>query len=1055
MHSKLRLDRPPFHLKKKETKMGIPSAAVEKAWKPVAELVEASSVTPKFGPFDKLRVQILRIFNSLGRVQSVLIVLLLLFLFPVPGSGQVRPVEGIRDNTPQIHALINGRIVQGPDRIIEKGVVVLRDGIIEAVGSKVELPADARIWDYSGLTLYPGFIESYSQAGLQKDAVKQGNDSVHWNQFVTPENNALKSLKIETKDVEKLRGLGFTSVVVVPVDGVFCGSSALLSLDGRSAKQSVLQTEVAQHILFKRPQTKVRSYPNSQMGVIALIRQTFLDANWYGKAHAAYAESPGVQKRPEINLSLKILASALQKKHAFTFKSDDDLNTLRSLKIIKEFGLSAWLIGSGHEYRQISRLKNTQVSIIIPLNFPEPPPVESPEDAIKVSQQQLNHWDAAPANAYHLHKAGIPFAFTSAELKNPADFRKNVIKTIQHGLPQNAALAALTMVPATILGMDEKLGSIDEGKLAHFLVTDGDIFKTKTAILSAWIDGNHFQISRKPEIDVRGNWAVEFAFPEKINSMKLKLSGEKKVTGVLTHDSLKIKLKKVVLDYQRLMMLVPGDSLGYQGIIRLSGKVEPGKLAGRGSLPDGQSFAWSASRQPESNTDTVNVEKKPNTSPPKNNLQIPIDAYSYHSTPEKMAVIHIKKGTIWTSGPQGILQNADVLIIDGKISRIGENLKTPAGAHVIDATGKHVTPGLIDAHSHAGISGGVNEGTQAVTAEVRIADVINPNDIAFYRQLAGGVTVINQLHGSANPIGGQNSVIKLRWGSDADGLRIKDAIEGIKFALGENVKQSNWGDKFTTRYPQTRMGVEQLIFDRFKAAQDYDLEWKTYNALIKKPGVIPPRRDLELDALVEILNGRRLVHSHSYRQDEILMLLRVAEYFGFTIGTFQHVLEGYKVAEAMAKHGAGASTFSDWWAYKFEVIDAIPFNGAIMHNAGVNVSFNSDSNELSRRMNLEAAKAVKYGGVSETDALNFVTINPARQLRIAHRVGSLEKGKDGDFAVWSGHPLSTLSHCEQTWIEGRKFFDTAKDREMQAAVKKERARLIQKILAADIEKAKN
>ncbi|MHC4107340.1 MAG: amidohydrolase, partial [Planctomycetota bacterium] len=366
----------------------------------------------------------------------------------------------------------------------------------------------------------------------------------------------------------------------------------------------------------------------------------------------------------------------------------------------------------------------------------------------------------------------------------------------------------------------------------------------------------------------------------------------------------------------------------------------------------------------------------------------------------------------------------------------------PPDAVIIDASGRHITPGLIDCHSHTGIDGGVNEWSQAVTAEVRIADVIDPDDINWYRELAGGLTAANQLHGSANPIGGQNSVVKLKWSASADEFRVDDALGGIKFALGENVKRSQG------RYPNTRMGVEAIIRDAFTAAVQYQNEWERYRSLSPdaRRRTMPPRRDLELDALVEILEGQRLVHSHSYRQDEILMLIRLAEEYGFTIGTFQHVLEGYKVAEAIAAHGAGASTFSDWWAYKVEVMDAIPYNGALMHEVGVVVSFNSDSSELARRLNTEAAKAVRYGGVEPHEALKFVTLNPARQLRIEHRCGSLEAGKDADFAVFSESPLSTYAVCEQTWIEGARYFDIERDRELRQWAQAERRRLIQKIL---------
>ncbi len=490
------------------------------------------------------------------------------------------------------------------------------------------------------------------------------------------------------------------------------------------------------------------------------------------------------------------------------------------------------------------------------------------------------------------------------------------------------------------------------------------------------------------------------------------------------------------------------------------GTIEKGKLANL-TIVDGQSWfdpknevsaVWVEGRHfandnPKPKNDKKNdAKKKPEAKLEPRVAKTPGD---YRGVLKAPKTIIINNATIWTCGPAGVIKNGSITITDGRIVSIAKTASDPipADSIIIDANGRHVTPGLIDCHSHSMILGGVNEGTLPSSAMVRIGDVVNSETEHIYRQLAGGLTTANLLHGSANPIGGQNQVIKLRHGAAPDELKFTRAPAGIKFALGENVKQSNWGDEKKMRFPQTRMGVRTFFVNRFTAARHY-LDGQKRNRAADPP----IRRNLELEALGEIIEGKRWIHCHSYRQDEMLIFMRTMERFGVTIGTLQHVLEGYKIADEIAAHGAGASAFSDWWAYKFEVYDAIPYAGSLMHERGAVVSFNSDSSDLARRMNLEAAKAVKYGSTSEEDSLKFVTLNPAKQLKIDKWVGSLEIGKDADFVIWSGHPLSTQSIADETWVEGKQYYDRATVAERVKAMAAERDALIAKARKKDDEK---
>ncbi len=955
-----------------------------------------------------------------------------------------RQVEGIRSNTPAVHALKNLTIVVSPGKKIEKGTIVVRDGVIQLAGANVQIPADAREWDCTGMTAYAGMIDLYTEYGLPKPKAGQpdtARGANYWNANVKSDFSAAENFLPDKQGAEKLRAQGFTTVASVPaVSGIFKGSSVLVNTGDGAANDEIIKRDLFQQASLQQSGFG-GGYPNSLMGRIALIRQTMIDAKWYTDAQNIYAKNPN-QPKPEENATLEALENVIGGKQKIVIETDDELTSLRAGAIAKEFSLPLVLRGNGYEYRRIDAVKALNAPVILPVNFPEAPTVQTPEDAFNAEYEELRHWDFASENPSRMKKAGIIFTLTTYQLKDISKFRSMVKTAIDCGLSADDALASVTTVPASLVGLEKQLGTIEAGKIANLVLTDGDLFAETTKIRETWVGGIRYEVKPKAEVDIRGIWSfsVSTAYSN-IDTATFDITGEPESPSIAISRGM-VKVKTTVVNFTRkqIAFSFDGDSLNVKGVVRLSGTTAEKMMSGVIEYPDGNTGIWEArSRSP--------FIEKPDTTKPKepmcatNELVYPDGAFGRREIPKQQDVL-VKNATIWTSGSQGNLEESDLLIVKGKISKIGKGLSAPSGTFVIDAKGKHVTAGLIDAHSHTAISGGVNESGQAITAEVRIGDVVNADDINIYRQLAGGLTTVNQLHGSANAIGGQNSVIKLRWGMLPEQMKFEGAIPGIKFALGENPKQSNWGDNFTTRYPQTRMGVEQIIRDEFTAAREYDKRMKEK----RNPNLISQRRDLELETIAEILNKQRLVHSHCYRQDEILMLLRVSDDFNFQIGTLQHILEGYKVADEIAKRGVGASCFSDWWAYKYEVVDAIPYAGKLMYDAGVLVSYNSDSNEMARRMNLEAAKAVKYGGVNKIDALKFVTINPAKQLRIDNRVGSLEVGKDGDFVIWSGHPLSTYTKCEQTWIEGRKFFDIAEDVEMREDVAKKKAELVQKAL---------
>ena len=985
-----------------------------------------------------------------------LIPLCCLALLGTAGHGvepRTAPIAGLRDNTPQTHALVGARLVVAPGRVVEKGTVVLRDGLITAVGADASIPASAVVWDMSGRTIYAGFIDVGGEQEVDAPRSAVGG----WNSSIRPHVRLDEHYKPAADVNKRFRSQGVTLRVVAPSAGIIKGTSAAVTTSDDPPAYSVVAPQTALHLQLENSEESEENYPGSPMGAVALVRQTLLDAAWYARAWEVFRTGTNVP-RPETNDALASLNAVLAAKLPIVVNAPDWHYLLRADALGREFDLPIIVNGAGDEYQRIDAVRAGGRAVIVPLNFPRAPNVANAEAALTVPLESLMHWDIAPENPGRLAAAGVRIALTSRRLKPSDSLIGQVRKAVERGLTPDDALKALTVTPAELFGLEKRYGTLDVGKAASLIVADGDLFTNpKAKVIDTWIEGKRFAIQPHLFADLRGRW--DFAIPKAgggTEPLTLELEGEAdKITGKLIRNKKEAPLKNSAMDGAQWSAAVKGDSLDWKGEVQISAAVltarddvreeAPGmKLDGFLLLPHGERIPFQAKHT------RLEVKKKPTQVQPDDKdrtalypVNFPLGDFGLTAPPAQPKLLAFTNATVWTCGPAGKLEGATVVVAAGKIQAVGRNVAVPQGAAVVDVKGKHLTPGIIDCHSHIATDGGVNEPTQSITAEVRVGDFVDAVDINIYRQLAGGVTSSNILHGSANTIGGQNQVLKFRWGALPEEMKFAAAPAGIKFALGENVKRSNWGPG--GRYPQTRMGVEQLLRDAFRAAEDYRRRWKEFRSF--KRG-LPPRVDLEQEALVEVLEGKRLIHCHSYRQDEILAFLRVCEEFHVRVATLQHILEGYKVAEVMAKHGVGGSSFSDWWAYKFEVYDAIPYNGAIMHEAGVVVSFNSDDAELARRLNLEAAKAVKYGGVPPEEALKFVTLNPAKQLGIDRHVGSIEPGKDADIVLWSGSPLSTFARCEQTWIDGRKYFDRAEDIRRREEMEVQRTALIQRVIAS-------
>jgi imidazolonepropionase-like amidohydrolase len=929
--------------------------------------------------------------------------------------------------SPRVHALVGARIVTEPGVVISRGTIVIRDGVIATVGANVSVPADARLWNAESLTVYPGMIDAYlmPDAAPSGTAVVPSRGAKHNLASVTPERRVAADLPLPRAQLESLRAAGFAVAQVVPRSGIFRGRSAVVALGNRPVGEALIRPDAAQVVAFE---SQSGGYPGSLMGAIAVVRQTFSDARWYREAHAARERDAN---RPEVNEAFAALGPAVARQQRVLLAPADMIEVMRASTLAKELGLDVALVTPGEEYKRIRELAGGALPVVTNVNFPEAPDVSDAALALEIPIEMIRHWDAAPGNPAALRRAGLRLSLTANGLKDVKSFRAQVVKAIERGLSPNDALAAVTTEPARLLGLSERLGRIAPGYAAHLTVTRGDLFSEEGEVRGVWVDGDRYDVPKDDPL--AGRWAL--AWERARHTLIVAAGKDTSIRLLVGADTL--VAREARLEARRLRFTV---SRGAEPAEAFDLRSDDGRLLGTLSVAGVGSHDVVGVRM----RDEPKTPKKPR---PRDPLPVPVVMGNTEpwrlAAPPQPAAILVRHATVWTAGPRGTLEDADVLVRAGKIAGVGRGLSAPAGALVIDAQGKHVAPGIIDEHSHSAAIGSVNECTNSVTAEVRVADIVNSESIQIYRQLAGGATVMHVLHGSCNAIGGQCVVLRNKWGEAPDRLVFTEAPPTIKFALGENPKRSNWSGANVDRFPNSRGGVEQVIREAFVRARDYRARWAEYRA--SKRGA-PPRIDNQLEALAEVVEGKRIVHCHSYRQDEILMLMRVAEEFGFRIGTFTHVLEGYKVADELAAHGAIASSFSDWWAYKHEVMDAIPHSGYLMWDRGVVVCYNSDSNHLARRLNTEAAKAVKYGGVPPEEAIKFVTLNPAISLGIQARVGSLEVGKDADFAIWSGSPLSYASHCEQTWIEGRKYFDRAEELAARPRLDDERRALIARIL---------
>ncbi|MDR3634203.1 MAG: amidohydrolase family protein [Isosphaeraceae bacterium] len=874
-----------------------------------------------------------------------------------------------------------------PGTILESGTVVVRDGLIESVGpaDKTDVPFDAQVVDGAGLYVYPGLLDLYTTLGQPAGAVRSqtgpgrtldlaesapAHSPPDNRNGLTPEFAVGRVLDLPDSLAAERRKLGFTAFVAAPAGAIATGQSALVSLAGLPRREAVLQSPIALHINLRPPFQPEPVPALDQEGATRRVSRTGARAPYPAVLMGAVAHL----RQAMIDAERAYALQAASEKHGGLRPPVDP--ALDALHAARAKILPVWWEA------------NTRDEIHRALNLAE----EFGTTVVIVGGSE------AGQVAERLKAHDVPVVLRldfPAEPRLPTEDEYRKLDPAERDVP-------LKVLADRHAKWKEQLATaavLAKAGVRFAFATDG-LSKPETFAL---------QLRR-----VVAEGLAPAAAVDALTGRAAEIAGVASRLGTLSPGKLGhvVVLSAPLTDESARVRYMLLDGLKFEFDHAKSDEAPPRRVA----QPEPK-VAASAPGSPvpataEKAAQAV-ADRKPD--PPFVDVASELDADRAPRLKTGGNVL-IKNATILTV-TKGTIPKGSILVREGKIAEIGESVPAPAGTAVIDAEGMVVMPGIIDTHSHIAMQGNINESSLSIVPEVRVKDVLSGTDPALYRALAGGTTVARLLHGSADVVGGQDAVIKLKHGLAGRDLLVKDAPQGVKVALGENVT------RHPGRFPNTRMGVEATLDRAFEEARAYQALWKQYEANKSKLSPsIPPRRDLRLEALAGILDGSIRVECHSYRGDEILMLLRLCARHGVPMPSLHHALEGYKVAPEIAAAGASVSTFADWWAYKVEAFDAIPYNAALLTRAGVRVSLKSDSEEVMRHLYLEAAKAVKYGDVNEEQALAMITINPARELGLERRLGSIEKGKDADLAIFNAHPFDGFARCEMTLVDGEVWF---------------------------------